>query len=51
MVIGVDSERIKIMRKIFYYIKSLSLDEKMFLVFFCYGVGYVVGEMVKNLLG
>lgn len=40
-----------VMKKIFDYIMTLNLGEKLFLIFFCYGVGYVIGETVKNVFG
>lgn len=39
------------MNKIFDYIMTLNLGEKLFLIFFCYGVGYVIGETMKNVFG
>ena len=39
------------MNKIINYIMTLSLKEKLFLIFFCYGVGYVIGETVRNVFG
>lgn len=39
------------MSKIFDYIMTLNLGEKLFLIFFCYGVGYVIGETIKNVFG
>ena len=39
------------MSKIFDYIMTLNIGERLFLIFFCYGVGYVIGETVKNVFG
>ncbi|GAA6376002.1 hypothetical protein I230019B6_13620 [Firmicutes bacterium i23-0019-B6] len=39
------------MNKIFNYILSLSLSQKLFLIVYCYGFGYVVGDTIKNVLG
>lgn len=36
---------------IFKWILSLNLGERLFLIFFCYGAGYVIGEAVKNIFG
>lgn len=38
------------MNKLFNYIMSLSIGEKLFLIFFCYGFGYVIGDTLKHLL-
>lgn len=39
------------MSKIFDYIMTLNIGERLFLILFCYGVGYVIGETVKNVFG
>ncbi len=36
------------MNKIFNYILSLSFSQNLFLIVYCYGFGYVIGETIKN---
>ena len=39
------------MSKVFEFIMSLNFSEKIFLIVYCYGFGYVVGDTIKNVLG
>ena len=39
------------MNKIYKWIQSLRIGERLFLIFFCYGAGYVIGETMKNVFG